>query len=49
VRKGFQIVYKLKELPDKKAMERRAKPWREVASYAAWYFWRVADDAKLHK
>lgn len=47
VRKGFQIVYKLKALPDKKTMETYAKTWRGAASYAAWYFWRVADNAKL--
>jgi 3-methyladenine DNA glycosylase/8-oxoguanine DNA glycosylase len=28
-------------------MERLAKPWREHASVASWYLWRVADEAKI--
>lgn len=46
IRKGFQVVYKLKELPDKKEMEKRAKPWRSHATAASWYLWRVADSAR---
>lgn len=46
VRKGFQIVYKLRSLPSPAHMERLAKPWREHASVASWYLWRVADDTK---
>ena len=46
VRKGFQVLYRLKTLPDKKQMEKLAAPWREHASVGAWYLWRVADDAK---
>lgn len=43
IRKGFQIIYGLKELPDKKMMEKLAAPWREHASLASWYLWRAAD------
>jgi len=46
IRKGFQVLYKLKSLPDHAQMERRARPWREHASVASWYLWRVADEAK---
>ncbi len=46
IRKGFQIVYGLKTLPDEKKMEALAKPWRRHASTASWYLWRVADEAK---
>ena len=46
IRKGFQVVYNLKNLPDHATMERLAKPWREHASVAAWYLWCVADAAK---
>ncbi len=49
IQKGFQILYKLKTLPTPKEMERLAKPWREHASIAAWYLWRVADEAKIKK
>ena len=47
VRKGMQSVYKMKELPTPKQMERKAKPWRQHASVVSWYMWRVADDIKL--
>ncbi|MDO8481740.1 MAG: DNA-3-methyladenine glycosylase 2 family protein [bacterium] len=46
IRKGFQIVYGLKQLPDHAKMERLARSWREHASAASWYFWRVADEDK---
>lgn len=46
IRKGFQVVYKLQSLPDHKKMEKLAKEWREHASVASWYLWRVADGAK---
>jgi DNA-3-methyladenine glycosylase II len=46
VQKGMQIVYGMKKLPTKEQMEKRAQPWRLHATAAAWYFWRVADDAK---
>lgn len=46
IRKGFQGVFKLRSLPSPKQMEKLAKDWREHASVASWYLWRVADDAK---
>jgi DNA-3-methyladenine glycosylase II len=46
IQKGFQIVYKLKKLPNAKEMELLAKPWRAHASVASWYFWRIADAGK---
>jgi DNA-3-methyladenine glycosylase II len=49
IQKGFQIVYKLKRLPNAKEMEALAKDWREHASVASWYLWRVADGAKVTK
>jgi DNA-3-methyladenine glycosylase II len=47
IRKGFQIAYKLRALPSPSHMERIAKPWREHASIASWYLWRVADEVKI--
>ncbi|MBI5457406.1 DNA-3-methyladenine glycosylase 2 family protein [Candidatus Kaiserbacteria bacterium] len=47
IRKGFQTLYKLKSLPDHAQMEKLARPWRQHASAASWYLWRVADSAKL--
>ena len=49
IRKGFQIVYGLKSLPDHAKMERLAKEWRAHASAASWYLWRAADEAKVKK
>ncbi len=46
IQKGFQSLYGLKSLPSPRTMERLAKEWREHASVASWYLWRVADDAK---
>ena len=46
IRKGFQIVYKLDKLPSEKEMELLAKDWREHATVASWYLWRVADEKK---
>ena len=46
IRKGFQTVYKLRSLPTPKQMELLAKDWREHASVASWYLWRVADGEK---
>ena len=46
IRKGFQALYNLKNLPDHAEMEKLARPWRKHASVAAWYLWRVADEAK---
>ncbi|HWO07097.1 MAG TPA: DNA-3-methyladenine glycosylase 2 family protein [Candidatus Paceibacterota bacterium] len=46
IRKGFQIVYKLRTLPTPTHMEKLAKEWREHASVASWYLWRVADGEK---
>src|SRR3989338_5828909 len=46
IKKGFQIIYKLKKMPEAEEMELLAKPWREHATVASWYLWRAADEAK---
>ena len=46
VRKGFQVVYGLKKLPDHARMEKIAKHWRRHASLASLYMWRIADRRK---
>lgn len=43
IRKGFQKLYGLRALPDHKRMEKLAKEWREHASVASWYLWRIVD------
>lgn len=49
VQKGFQILYGLKKLPTHAQMEKLANDWREHASVASWYLWRLADEAKPMK
>jgi len=46
IRKGFQVVYNLRELPSHEKMEKLARDWRRHASTASLYFWRIADKAK---
>jgi len=46
IRKGFQILYGLRELPTPTKMEKLAVEWRPHASVASWYLWRVADGVK---
>jgi 3-methyladenine DNA glycosylase/8-oxoguanine DNA glycosylase len=43
VRKGIQRLYKLRELPKKEAMRRRARKWEPWCSVASWYMWRCAE------
>lgn len=43
VRKGIQRLYKLRELPNKAAMRRRARKWEPWCSVASWYMWRCAE------
>jgi O-6-methylguanine DNA methyltransferase len=40
IRKGFQRLFGLSELPDAAQMERKARPWRPYRSLASWYLWR---------
>lgn len=44
IRKGFQKLYNLRSLPDHTKMEKLAKDWRDHASTASWYLWRVIDE-----
>ncbi len=46
IRKGFQVVYGLKELPEHEAMEKLARGWRKHASLASLYLWRISEHAK---
>jgi len=46
IRKGFQIVYGLREIPEHEAMERLARGWRKHASLASLYLWRIYETGK---
>ncbi|MFI5396280.1 MAG: DNA-3-methyladenine glycosylase family protein [Candidatus Binatia bacterium] len=45
VRKGMQRLYRLRNLPEPRTMERIAAPWRPYRSIASWYVWRSIDVA----
>jgi len=40
VRKAIRQLYGLEELPQKKAVEAIARPWKPYRSIAAWYLWQ---------
>ena len=41
VRKGFSLVYGLKELPKPKELVHYGERWRPFRSVASWYMWRA--------
>ena len=41
VRKGFSLVYGMKELPKPKDLVHYGERWRPYRSVASWYLWRV--------
>ena len=43
VRKGAQLVYRLRKLPDKKRLTKIAESWRPYRSVGSWYMWRALD------
>ncbi len=43
VRKGAQLTYKLRSLPDKKRLTKIATPWQPYRSVGSWYMWRALD------
>jgi DNA-3-methyladenine glycosylase II len=43
VRKGFQLLYRHRELPSTQAVLSHAEIWRPWRTVATWYLWRAAD------
>ena len=43
IRKGMQLHFRLRTLPDAAKMTRLAAPWRPYRSIAAWYMWRLLE------
>jgi len=43
IRKGFQQVYRLPELPKRPEMEKHAARWQPYRSVASWYLWRALE------
>lgn len=46
VRKGFQQLYRKRELPGPDELTQHAERWRPYRSVASWYMWRVLDTAE---
>ena len=40
IKTAAKNIYRLRELPNRKKLEKIAKPWRPYASVASWYLWR---------
>jgi DNA-3-methyladenine glycosylase II len=49
IRKGFQVAFGLKQLPDEQKMFRLAKPYEGHWTALSLYLWKVADNAKSKK
>ena len=45
VRKGFQIAYGKRKLPQPESLERLGAKWKPYRSTAAWYLWRAVDSS----
>jgi O-6-methylguanine DNA methyltransferase len=43
VRKGFELIYGLRALPEAAAMIKRAEAWRPFRSIGSWYLWRALE------
>jgi DNA-3-methyladenine glycosylase II len=46
VRKGFALIYGLKELPTPKELLAHGERWRPHRTTASWYLWRAVDIGK---
>jgi len=46
-RKGVQIAYKLRKLPEAKKLATLAQKWKPYRSIATWYFWASLDNKPL--
>ena len=43
IQKGFKKLFKFKQSPDARKMERLAESWRPHRTIASWYLWRITD------
>jgi len=46
IRKGFAIATRKRELPDRKALEKRGARWKPYRTVASWYLWRAVEMKK---
>jgi DNA-3-methyladenine glycosylase II len=43
IRKGMQLHFKLRTLPEAPRMQKLAAPWRPFRTVASWYMWRLLE------
>ena len=43
IRKGFQITYRTRQLPDPERILKHGRRWRPFRTIASWYLWRAVD------
>lgn len=43
VRQGFAVLFKKRELPARKDLEKRGERWRPYRTVASWYLWRAVE------
>jgi DNA-3-methyladenine glycosylase II len=43
IRKGFQLVYRKRQLPTPEGVDRFGQKWKPYRTTAAWYLWRSLD------
>jgi DNA-3-methyladenine glycosylase II len=46
VQKGFQRLFRLRELPKPERMEKLARPFAPYRSIASWYMWRINEEPR---
>ena len=49
VREGYRALYGLDEMPKPRTLSAIGEAWAPFRSFAAWYLWRAADEAKTLK
>jgi len=49
VRKGFQVVFNKRKLPEPEALMKFSKRWSPYRTFVTLYFWRAADMLKVAK
>jgi 3-methyladenine DNA glycosylase/8-oxoguanine DNA glycosylase len=49
IRKGFQLIYKLPNVPTKQQMLARGEKWRPWRTVACWYMWLALEHAPKKK
>lgn len=49
IKKGFQKLFNLRQMPDAEKMQKLAKDWAPYRTVASWYLWRLADEGNSNR